>query len=164
MAKSRYVYVQGKVKWFRHVTPDIEYRKWKHVMYPNPDSLEKVRQLQSEGLKNTLKKENDDEGYYVTWSRPTEKMVRGRLVGFAPPEVFMADGTTPLRNTNVGNGSDVTTKLEVYQHGTPGGGKAVAARWVSSRIDNLVPFEGNRDFNEQEAKASEGLPEQPAQF
>lgn len=160
------VYLQGKVKWFRANQPD-EWNKYKHVLYPNPESLEKIRDLQTStsgvtGIKNILKK--DEDGYCISISRPASKTIKGKVVGFAPPEVLEADGKTPLRNVLVGNGSDVTTKVEVYTHGTPGGGRAKAMRWASSRIDNLVPYESRRDFTEKESEAVEGLAEQPPQF
>jgi hypothetical protein len=160
MAKTEYVYLQGKTKWFRHTAPD-KWGKWKHLLYPNKESLEKLRELQSEGLKNVIHK--DDDGEYVYLSRATQKMINGKVVGFAPPEVLGPDGKTPLRDVMIGNGSDVTTKLEVYSHGTPSGGKAKAARWASTRVDNLVPFEGKRDFSEDEEKQVRGLDQQPEQ-
>lgn len=162
--KSWDVFVQGKVKWFRSTRPDIQFPppRWSHVMYPNTESLEKIRELQSQGLKNVIKK--DEDGYYVSFSRKTEMIRSGKTMGMLPPEVFDKDGVTPMKDVNVGNGSDVTTKLRAYEHGTPSGGKSVAVRWESSKIDNLVPFEGKRDFLEYEAKAAEGLKEQPAQW
>lgn len=160
MSKTEYIFVKGKTKWFRAAQPDPKYEKWSHVLWLDNESLEKIRELQARGLKNLLKK--DEDGYYISLGRPTNRKINGRITGLAPPEVIMADGVTPLRNVNVGNGSDVTTKLEVYEHKTPGGGKAVAARWLSSRIDNLVEFDGKHDFTEGEAAAVKGLAEQPA--
>ena len=166
MARTEYVYLQGKAKWFRGHTPD-EWGKWKHVLYPNEESLKKIRELQTSeeggptGIKNVLKK--DEDGYSITLSRPASKTIKGKVVGFAPPEVLEADGKTPLRNALVGNGSDITTKIEVYTHPTPGGGKARAARWVSSRIDTLIPYESKRDFTEAQEKATRGLSDQPTQ-
>lgn len=158
-----FMYVSGKVKWFRHTTPN-EWGKWSHQMYLNPESLEKIRELQSEGVKNVIKK--DEDGYYIRFNRPCEKEVKGKMIGLKPPEVFMSDGVTPLKATNIGNGSDVTTKLEVYSYRVPGQGdsRAKAIRWLSSRIDNLVPFESTRDFLEDEEKAARGLADQPPQF
>lgn len=170
MAKTDYVYLKGKVKWFRASKPD-DWGNWKTDLYLVPESLEKVRELQTassgvSGIKNTLKK--DEEGYFITLRRPTAKTIRGKLVGFTPPEVLdgtktLPDGTNPpLGEVAVGNGSDVTIKLSVYQHGTPGGGKAKACRWEAARIDNLVPYEGKSDFTEGEKEQIEGLSEQPA--
>lgn len=154
MAQTEFINVQGKVKWFRHNIPDTN-GAWTHIMYLDAPSLEKMRELQSEGMKNLIRK--DEDGWWIRFKRPTEIRLRtGRTIGFAPPEVMLADGT-PAREINVGNGSDVTTRLEVYSHKTPTGGTARAARWLSSRIDNLIPFNGNEDRNEFEKRAVSGL-------
>lgn len=159
--KTEYVYVQGKVKWFRYKAPD-DWGFWKHQMWMNPASLDKIRELQGEGLKNIIKK--DEDGEFTTFRRPVSKVMRGKVVGFAPPLVYEADGKTPITDYQIGNGSDVTTKLEVYSHPTPGGGSAKACRWLSSRIDHLVPFDNKTDPTESEEKAQRGLDEQPEQL
>lgn len=155
---KRFEFVKGKTKWFRHVTPSREYNKWSHVLYPDPDGIEKIREWQGKGLKNQLKK--DEDGWYTTFSRPVSKTYNGNITPFGPPLVVDHTGQ-PMANINIGNGSDVTTKLEIYEHKTPGGGKAIAARWESSRIDNLVPFEQD-DFTPEEALQNKNLMEQPA--
>ncbi len=159
-AKTETVYVSGKAKWVKYKTPDEKFKKWSHVLYPNAESLEKIRELQSEGMKNQLKK--DEDGYYVSLSRPSVKEFKGTIKAFTPPLLFDKDNQ-PF-NDAVGNGSDITTKLEVYQHATPGGGKAKAARWVSSRIDNLIPYNADRDLSDYEKESLEGLKDQPEQL
>jgi hypothetical protein len=159
-SKSEYIFIQGKVKWFRHKVPN-KWNKWSVQIHPNDAGLEKIRELQGEGVKNTLKK--DEDGYYASFSRPvTKETSTGKILSFKPVEVFDIDGN-PF-DGNVGNDSDATLKLEVYSHATPGGGKAKAVRWVSARIDNLVPFEKDRDLNEEEKAAAEGLDKQPEQL
>lgn len=152
-----YVYVQGKLSWVKFDIPN-EWGKWTATIHPNEKSLEIIRGLQGEGMKNILKK--DDDGYYTTFSRPTQRMMKGKVIGMAPPEVLQADGKTPLKGILIGNGSDGVLKLEVYSHGTPGGGKAKAARLMSIKVDNLIPFELKRDFDETQQLAVEGLAEQ----
>lgn len=163
MAKE-YIFLKGKVKWFRHIQPDASFGgtpKWKHQLYIQAEDLPKIKELQAQGVKNHLKK--DDDGYYMNFSRVTQIQRRdGKIVGLDPPLVTMAGSDLPLRDTMVGNGSDVTDKIEVYSHGTPGGGKAKALRWEGSRIDHLVPFDTRKDYDEGEAKQLKGLPEQPA--
>lgn len=161
---NEFFYFQGMTKWFRPEHTN-EWGKWSHVIYPNEENLEKIRDLQAQGVKNVLKK--DEDGYYLTIGRNSEirrKTPSGgvKIVGMAPPQIIDKDGQ-PMHGVNVGNGSMVTTKVEVYQHGTPGGGKAKAMRWVSSRIDNLVPYEPQTDQFPEEAKSTKGLAEQPAQ-
>lgn len=159
MAYTEFVFLKGKSKWVRHLTPN-EWGKWSCVLYPDPPSLEKIRELQAEGLKNTIKK--DEDGYYCTFSRPTSKVFKTKVQGFAPPEILdgrvtLPDGGHPPLNENVGNGSDVTIKLEVYQHGTPGGGKAKAARWLSLLVHTLVPYLSNSDMADVQQRAIKGL-------
>lgn len=158
--KTEFIFLPGKVKWCRPQVAD-PWGSYKTVQYLEGDALEKVRELQGKGLKNILKK--DDDGYHVTWRRPQQKMIRGKVVGFAPPEVLGSDNL-PLRDTNIGNGSDCTIKLCVYEHKTPGGGEAIAARWEAVRVDNLVPFDNKSDFNEDEEKAVRGMDKQPSPF
>lgn len=158
--KSVNYYIQGKVSWFRPKVPN-KWNKWSVQIHPNQDGLELIRDLQSQGLKNQLKK--DEDGYFLNVSRPvTKETATGKILSFEPVKVFDKDGN-PF-DGNVGNGSDVTIKIEVYEHGTPGGGKAKAMRWVSARIDNLIPFNSDTDLNEFEKEASSGLKEQPEQL
>jgi hypothetical protein len=163
MAKGEYIYLQGKTKWFRHDHPD-QYGKWKHVLYFNPDTdtFKKITDLkEKKGILNVLKK--DEDGYNMTFTRPTQKTYQGKVQGFAPPEIIDANGI-PLRNVNVGNGSDVTTKIYVYPYKSPGTTEQKwATRWESSRIDNLVPFDGKRDFDEDTEKLVRNLEGQPPQ-
>jgi len=162
MAKTDYVYLQGKAKWARLQTPD-PWGNWKVTLYLNPEGYNTFTQLKEEGVKNTIRK--DEDGYHVVLRRPTSKEMRGKVQGFAPPEVINPDGT-PLRDVLIGNGSDITVKLEVYSHKTPGGGTAKAARLLGVRVDNLVPFELSRDFEEggDQEKMTKGLPQQPPQL
>lgn len=161
-SKTEYVYLQGKAKWARLQTPD-PWGNWKITLYLTPDSYNQMSALKNEGVKNIIKK--DEDGYHVTLRRPVNKEMRGKLQGFAPPEVINPDGT-PLRDVLIGNGSDVTVKLEVYSHKTPSGGYAKAARLQGVRVDNLVPFELSRDFEPggDQERMVKGLPEQPPQL
>lgn len=162
MAKTRKIKIQGKVKWVRHKVPN-KYGNWSHEMYPNPEGLELIRELQGQGLKNKLSK--DEDGWHCAFSRPTQKTIKGKVQGFAPPIIVQADGVTPLRDdVLVGNGSDATTLLDVYEHRVPGTeSKSVAARWEAMKIDHLIPFIPERDFVETEKKQIQGLDTAPAQ-
>lgn len=152
-------YLQGKVSWFRPKVPN-KWNKWSAQLHPNAEALELIRDLQAQGLKNQLKK--DEDGYFLNVSRPVTKETQtGKILSFEPVKVFDAAGA-PF-DGNVGNGSDATLKVEVYEHGTPGGGTAKAMRWVSARIDNLIPFNPDKDLNEFEKTASDGLKDQPEQ-
>src|SRR6266404_1704511 len=164
MANTEIVYIKGKSRWsslYRaEVSPFGGPAAYKQIIWPDNDSLTVLRQLQKEGMKNTEKR--DEDGSYFTFRRPVNREIRGELTGFAPPEVLNKDGS-PLRETAIGRGSDITVKLEVYSHKVPGspGKKAKAARLASVRVDNLVPFKKEIDYNEDQTKLVDGLMEQP---
>lgn len=112
---------------------------WKAQFRPNAESLMKVMDLQSKGVKNQLKK--DDQGYFVNFNRPVKDNAGKAL---SPPRAYKADGITPL-NDNIGNGSKGKVVLELYEHKTPNGGKAHAARLYSFAITDLVVYSGGGD-------------------
>jgi hypothetical protein len=158
--KTEFKYLQGKVSWFRAKTAN-KWNKYSVQLHPDAKSLEIIRDLQAEGLKNNLKK--DEDGYYCNFTRPVTKEYKsGKIIAFTPVEVFDMQGQ-PYDGA-IGNGSDATLKIEVYEHETPGGGKAKAARWVSARIDTLVPYEVERDADPWTKDAVAGLKEQPEQL
>lgn len=162
LKKANFQYVQGKASWVRVVKPDVAFNCWAVTIHPTPDSLEKIRDWQAEGLKNQLKK--DDDGYYCKFRCDVSKQRKdGSVWTFKQPETVDKDGK-PMDGSIIGNGSDVTLKLEVYEHGTPGGGRAIAARLVGVRVDNLVPFNPETDFTDAEQARVEGLKEQPEQL
>lgn len=143
---TEFIQVAGKLSWVKAQAPN-QWGKWTVQLHPTPESLEKIRDLQAEGLKNIIKK--DDDGYYVNFSRPTSVTIQGKVRGLEPPRILDKDGT-PSPHMNIGNGSDGVVQLEVYSHKTPGGGTAKAARWDSVRVDNLIPFDNGRDFTSAE--------------
>lgn len=162
LKKANFQFVQGKGRWVRIVRPDLAFNCWSASIYPNPESLEKIRDWQAEGLKNQLKK--DEDGYYVKFRCDLSKRRKdGTVWTFKQPEAVDKDGK-PMDGSIIGDGSDLTLKLEVYEHGTPGGGKAIAARLVGVRVDNLVPFNPETDFLPEEQARVEGLKEQPEQL
>lgn len=160
MSNSELVDVHGKLK-FIHAVTFNKFDKWSVTFYPDDKSLNIIRDFQAEGVKNVMKK--DEDGYFISFSREPTKLMRGKVVAFAAPKVIDREGK-PFDGTKIGRGSDATIRLEVYQHGTPSGGKAKAARWDSVRIDNLVPYEVDRDLPPAEAEAVKSLAgaEQPA--
>jgi hypothetical protein len=161
--KTRTEYVQGKLSWAKVVKPDSMYDCWTVTIHPTPESLELIRDWQAEGMKNVLKKDEDG-GYFTKFRCPTKRLRKdGTMWTFEAPKVVDADGA-PMDGRVIGNGTDGTLKLEVYEHGTPGGGKAIAARLVGVRVDNLVPFNPDEDYTDEEKKEVEGLRAQPPLF
>lgn len=159
---SDYVFIQGKVAWVKYVTPDPMYNKWSIQVHPNAEGIEVIRELQTQGIKNQFKK--DEDGYYINFSRPVDRKIKGKVIGMTPPVVLNSEGT-PMDGVAIGNGSDGTVKLEIYTHPTPSGGKAKAARWAGLKVDNLIPFNKDTDFPDPAMKEqAKGLDEQPEQL
>jgi len=155
--KAETVFIKGKIFWCKNVTPDPVYNKWSVTVYPNEESLAKVKELKKEGIQNHLKM--DDDGWYISFSRPCERKFRGRVEGMAPPMIIDSEGK-PL-DKRVGNGSDGIVKLDVYSHKTmtPGQFKK-AARWEGLRVDNLIEFNPDSDYPEHEKEKLKPLIEE----
>lgn len=155
--------VRGKCKW-AHVTRLNRYDAWSIELWPIQEDLERLRELQAKGMKNTMRK--DDDGYNIRFKREPKKEIRLRTgemktLIFAPPTVTMSDGSPLPQGVSIGNGSDVTVLLEVYEHATPGGGSAVAARLDGVRVDNLIPFDPTSDYTDDEKELVSPIVSQP---
>lgn len=143
--ETKIIELEGKGRWF-HVLQTNKYGKWSIEFFPNPESLEILRGLQAEGMKNVLKK--DEDGYFIRFSREPSKKIKGVTVEFAPPIVMDKDGQKISGNKTFGNGSDVILALEVYSHATPSGGRAKAARMKGVKFINEVPYTNEQAFGE----------------
>lgn len=155
---SEFVDIHGKLM-FLHAKAFNKFEKWSVTIAPDAKSLEVIRDLQAQGVKNVMKKDENNT-YFISFSREPTKLMRGKVVAFAAPKVVDSKGE-PF-NGGVGKDSDVTVRLDVYQHGTPSGGKAKAARFDSIRIDNLVPYNIDKDLPPSEAEAVKDLVNSPA--
>ena len=70
--------LKGDLNWVR--TGDLDHKfdnettkgKWSAQLLPDAESLEIIRDLQAEGLKNVLKK-NDENRYFTNFSRVFQK-------------------------------------------------------------------------------------------
>lgn len=144
MANSEEVFLKGKLKWVRHIVPDtaFEPHSWRVTLYPDDESMLKIKELKKAGMQNHLKM--DDDGQYMAFKRPTERTIRGRREAMHPPKVIDKAGV-PIE-VPIGNGSDGVLSLEVYSHKTqqPGVTKK-AARWRGLRVDNFIPYEIEKD-------------------
>lgn len=134
--------LQGKAKWAKLVRPN-KYGKWSLDLYMDQDNIDKFKSM---GVKNHLKK--DEEGYYVSFGRPTSRVVRGQIIAMPPP-ILLDKDNVPTVMDNVGNGSDVTVKIEHYSYTNPlNKTKEHACRIHAVRIDNLVPFSIDDDLKD----------------
>lgn len=158
MATKDY-YFKGKLMWCMTTSPD-KFNNWKVTLYPSdPEDIKTILELKAKGLKNDLRK--DDDGYNITFRRPANKKVKGELRAFAAP-VVLDKNNEPIADF-VGNGSTGYVKVEVYDYKPPIGQPAKAARLVSIRVDDLVPY--TRDsLGKDQKEEIKGLPEQKPLF
>jgi hypothetical protein len=135
--------LKGKSGW-THVLQPGKFGKWTISVNLDSDSLTKVLAWKKEGIKNELTK--DDDGYWVTISRPTyyEDKNKNRIP-LAPPLVVNSNNE-PFDGTRIGRGSDVEVKVELRDFTAPITKiKAKSMRLVGVKIHNLAAFEGAVD-------------------
>lgn len=157
MART-YLDIHGKVK-FIHAVNLNKYGKWSITIYPDAKSLEKIRELQADGLKNILKKDQGDpDGYYISFHREPTKPMRGKVVAFPAPVVIDKDGQ-PMDGSTIGWGSDVTVRVEIYRSTPASQYKYVACRWDKLRVDNHIPFSAEKQLPPMEAAEMKSMAE-----
>lgn len=125
---SSYYYLTGKSKWAKLFKPDDKYKNWQINVYLDEPS-KKV--FTESGMSMTPKR--DEDGEYITFRRPEAKLIKNELVKFEPPPVTDKDGNT--LDKLVGNGSDVTIKVVVYDTI-----KGKGHRLEAVRVNSLVEY------------------------
>lgn len=127
---TEYIYLRGTCKWAQVRKPDEKYQNFKVNLY-----LDKASQeiFEKSGLR--LEANEDDDGRYYTFRRPVSKLIKGEAVNFGPPKLFAADNTELPSDVLIGNGSDVTIKVSVYDTV-----KGKGHRFEVLRVEKLVPF------------------------
>jgi hypothetical protein len=114
-----------------------------------------------DGILNEVQK-NDDGGYSVRLKRDFSKNWSGKEQALDPVLVLDHNNLPWQSHVLIGNGSDITCKVEYYTYKPKfSKKKGSAIRLSSVRVDQLVPFEMEKDFTEDEKKQVKGLAEQP---
>lgn len=125
---SSYHYLSGTAKWAKLFKPDDKYKNWQIQVYLDDASM---KVFDDSGM--TMQKKTDEDGIFVTFRRPEAKVIRDELVKFSPPEVI--DGNGNKLEQLVGNGSDVTIKVIVYDTM-----KGKGHRLEAVKVNKLVPY------------------------
>lgn len=125
---SSYYYLSGKAKWAKLFKPDDKYKNWQIQVYMDDPSM---KIFDESGM--TMQKKTDEDGTFVTFRRPEAKVIRDELVKFNPPEVLDAEGNK--LDQLVGNGSEVTVKVIVYDTM-----KGKGHRLEAVKVTKLVPY------------------------
>jgi hypothetical protein len=125
---SSYYYLSGRAKWAKLFKPDDKYKNWQIQVYMDEPSMAIFDET---GM--TMQKKTDDDGTFVTFRRPETKIIKDELVKFNPPDVLDANGDK--LDQLVGNGSDVTVKVIVYDTM-----KGKGHRLEAVKVTKLVPY------------------------
>lgn len=125
----RYVFY-GVAKWLKYDRPDPKYNRYGLDLYLDNQSL---RSFKKSGLQLQLR--DSEEGVFVKFSRPAQKIIKQKLVEQGPPVVAFSGGEK--LGTLVGNGSKVSVTISVYD--TP---KGKGHTWESVEVLDLVPYGG----------------------
>lgn len=121
-------YFQGTIKWAKVHTPDPKFGNYEVNLYPDKPSWAAFKRS---GLE--LKIREDDDGKFITLRRPDKKLIKNEIKEFGPPKVMTAD--LEKFDGNIGNGSKVTVKVNVYDTQ-----KGKGHRLEAIRIDELVEY------------------------
>lgn len=121
MAKQEFTF-QGKAKWAQLLNKS-KYEDYRLSFYPADDSVRKA--IKATGTKCGVKE--DDDGFFYTFRSPVQ------------PPVMTKDGA-PVTSL-IGNGSDVTIKLQVEDFVSPTFGPTARTILLGVTVDNLIPYE-----------------------
>jgi hypothetical protein len=143
--------VKGKIKWANGLfdlktltAPDgREDTFWSVSFYPDDKGLDIVYNLQSQGVKNNIRR--DEDGFNINYKRPKVKKMRGEMVEFDPPYVTGPDGSKWDRSEQINQMAEAEVDLAVYSHQIPGStkkAKAVRLEGVQVLNNSLVNSDG----------------------
>jgi hypothetical protein len=135
--QSELIDFKGKFRFVQAVDLN-KFGKWSIQFYPDQESLEHLRELQAQGIKNVMKK--DEDGYNIQISRPPSiEFTKGVQTPVSPPKV--RDGEKkPIDGRTVGDGSSGAVTCELYTYKVPQSerrGKAI--RFYGLTVTDLVP-------------------------
>lgn len=123
------VEIRGTAKYSKLMAVDM-YGKHSLTIYPDQESMNRVHKLISEGVKNKIRK--DDDGYCITFSRPTTIKTKTKGEVALDPVRVVDKNNRILSDKAIPDGEDITMTLECYGGKSPTGfGTYKAARLLS---------------------------------
>lgn len=132
------IFLKGKTKWAKVRKPDEKYGNYEVPLYMDKKEMAKFKAL---GLGLTIR--SDDDGEFVTFKRREQEPPRknGEVITNGPPKVtILQDGQyVPWPEGLIGNGSEVTVKIEYYDTPRRGAGTR-GHRLLAVGIDKLVEY------------------------
>lgn len=104
---TTYYRFYGTSKWAKIQEPDQKYQNYQIDLFMDDASW---RLFKKSGLQ--LKTREAEEGEFVTFRRPVQKIIKGKLVELGKPAIV--DPLGKSLDILVGNGSDVCVEVSVY--------------------------------------------------
>lgn len=133
MATKTY-YFEGECEWAKvhEAQKDKKYNRYSINVFLDDPSWER---FEESGMQIKTR-ENKDGRKFVQFHRQHEKLIKGELADFGPPQVF-SKGTEPDERleAEIGNGSHVTVKVVVYDSI-----KGKGHRLEAVRVNDLVEY------------------------
>lgn len=129
-------YLKGEARYAKVYKPVDKYKKDEGKEWAIDVKLDAASEdiLKESGCQ--LRKSKDGAGFY-TFRRPQQKLIKDTMVTFEAPNVVDKDNN-PM-TADIGNGSIVTIKVEIYNT-RMGVGHTLEA----VRVEELVPYEGGK--------------------
>ena len=135
MAKTKYITVEGPVKWAHYLFKEGMDTKFgeKFILQMYPDAKSKLV-LKEAGYRG--KWHEDEDGDWTKFSRDNKKTFADRVEEFGPPKVSDSNGKEWDSGVSIGNGSVCSAQLEVFpsKYG-------VGSRLMEVRVLEHVPYE-----------------------
>lgn len=133
---TKELYLTGTCKWCKYLEPN-KYGRYTINMYLDEKSETKLKESGSRvGFTRMGEATADEDGRYYIFSRKAIRNDReGNEVDNGRPVIFDADNNVIDDERLIGNGSEVTIKVRVYQTSMGPG-----TEWLSLRTDNLVEY------------------------
>lgn len=127
-------FISGKGKWVKVLAgqEDKKFKRWTLDLYLDDSQVEAFKKWDSELLLREDKQTNER---FIKLGRPTMKLIKDKVVQFDPPELVGPDGKTEWTGGSIGNGSELTCKVVVYDTM-----KGKGVRLEKVRVDVHVPF------------------------
>ncbi len=143
MATKEY-YFNGIAEWAK-VQPHQRDKKYDRYAINVVMDEETMKRFRASGAQIMIRQNNDeDKTEYGQFHRPHSNLIKGEVVTFGPPQVFLA-GDEPEDDDDqdykrfdgeIGNGSEITVKIVVYDTV-----KGPGHRLQAIRINNLVVYD-----------------------
>ena len=134
----------GTVKWAKVYRPD-KFGNFTIDFYPKDKEVRKA--IKDTGIRNRLYE--DDEGNFFYRFRRAERKENKKtkeMMEFGPPKVLDSDGE-PMTDL-IGNGSEITVKISVYDFSSPEHGTGKGHRLEEVMVENLVEYKKEEPVTE----------------